>query len=97
MICMCELGETESPLGDEQVQRVEETVISIWSDDVTEHIELSSMFTEEAPYSAIHKHGPIRCSDHRILHDLYTAHEEARIYRCQTDVCLCTRSATNLR
>ena len=78
MICMCEAGETKNPLSEEQMRQVVTQVISAWTAAATEDIQLRSMFTTGAPYVTIYIHGPIRCSDHRILENLYSAGGEAR-------------------
>ena len=78
MICMCEVGENKNPLSEEQMQQVAAQGISAWKGAATEHIQLRSMFTTGAPYMTIYIDGPIRCSDHRILHDLHPARGEAR-------------------
>ena len=78
MICMCEVGETTHPLSEEQLQQVATQSISTWKDAATGHIQLRSMFTKGAPYVTIYIDGPIRCSDHQILHGLYYAHGQAR-------------------
>ena len=59
--------------------------IKAWTDAATEHIEVRSMFTAGAPYVTIYIDGPIQCSDHRILHNLYYAGGERRT--AQTFVC----------
>ena len=85
MICMCEVGETQYPLNEQQMQQVEARSIRAWRDAATEHIELRSMFTTGAPYVTIYIHGFIRCSDHRTLRNLYNASGEARTaqaFRC---------------
>ncbi len=47
-------------------------------DAATEHIHLCCMFTTGEPYMTIYIDGPIRCTDHRILHNLYYAGEQTR-------------------
>ena len=74
MICMCEVGENTNPLSQQQLQQVADEVMRVWSDAATEHIQLCSMFTTGASYATVYKDGPIRCSRHRILRDLYEAH-----------------------
>ena len=74
MICMCEVGENTNPLSQRQMQQVADVVMRVWSDAATEHTQLRSMFTAGAPYATVYKDGPIRCSFHRILRDLYEAH-----------------------
>ena len=78
MICMCEMGETEYPLDQAQMQQVADKVISVWTGAATEHIKLRSMFTEGYPYMTIYIDGPIRCSHHRILQNLYDARGQLR-------------------
>ena len=85
MICMSEVGVTKHPLSEEQMQQMANQCISTWKDAATEHIQLRSMFSTGAPYMTIYIDGPIRCSNHRILHDLYYAGGQART--AQTFVC----------
>ena len=85
IICMSEVGETKHPLSEEQMQQVATRSMSAWQDAATEHIQLRSMFTTGSPYMTIYIDGPIQCSDHRILHKLYSAAGEAR--DAQTFVC----------
>ena len=67
------------------MEQVAAQAVSAWTDAATEDIQLRSMFTTGAPYVTIYIDGPIRCSDHRILHGLYYAGGEART--AQTFVC----------
>ena len=85
IICMSEVGETKHPLSEEQMQQVATRSMSAWQDAATEHIQLRSMFTTGSPYMTVYIDGPIQCSDHRILHKLYSAAGEAR--DAQTFVC----------
>ena len=61
-------------------------VISASKHAVTEDIKLRSMFTAGFPYMTIYIDGPIRCSGHRILNNLYHAGGEPRT--AQTFLCL---------
>ena len=81
VICMCEVGETKNPLSEEQMQQVADKSISAWKDAATEHVKLRSMFTTGAPYLTIYTDGDIRCSEHRILTDLYSANGQPRTAR----------------
>ena len=85
IICMSEVGETKHPLSEEQMQQVATRSMSAWQDAATEHIQLRSMFTTGSPYMTVYIDGPIQCSDHRILHNLYYAAGEPR--DAQTFVC----------
>ena len=90
MICMCEVGESNDPLSQEQMQQVADKVIRVWNGAATGHIQLRSMFTEGAPYLTVYIDGPIRCSDHRILHNLYDAQGEprtAQAFVCSSPCC----------
>ena len=78
MICMCEVGETKHPLSEEQMQQLVNRSMSAWQNAATEHIQLRSMFTTGSPYMTVYIDGPIRCSNHRILHNLYDADGEPR-------------------
>ena len=78
MICMCEVGETNYPLSEEQMQQLATRSMSAWRDAATEHIQLRSMFTTGSPYMTVYIDGPIRCSNHLILHNLYDADGEIR-------------------
>ena len=69
------------------MQTVAPWTIEAWTDAATEHSDLRSMFTTGATYMTIYINGPIRCSGHRILHDLYYAGGQART--AQTFVCSC--------
>ena len=68
-----------------QMQHVVAQVIKAWTGAATEHIELRSMFTARVPYVTIYIDGPIRCSDHQILCNLYYVGGEPRT--AQTFVC----------
>ena len=85
MLCMCEVGETNRPLSEEQMQLLADHCIKAWQDAATEHIQLRSMFTTGSPYMTIYIDGPIQCSNHQILRDLYYAGGHAR--EAQTFVC----------
>ena len=85
IICMCEVGETKHPLSETQMLQVATRSVSAWQDAATEHIQLRYMFTTGAPYMTIYIDGPIQCSDHRILHNLYYAAGKPR--DAQTFVC----------
>ena len=78
MICMCEVGETKHLLSEEQMQQLVNRSMSAWQNAATEHIQLRSMFTTGSPYMTVYIDGPIRCSNHRILHNLYDADGEPR-------------------
>ena len=78
MICMCEVGGAKHPLSEGQMLQVVDQVEWAWTGAATEDIQLRSMFTAGAPYVTIYIDGPIRCSDHRILHNLYYAGGEPR-------------------
>jgi hypothetical protein len=58
--------------------KVSDYCMSAWKDAATEHIKLRSMFTTRAPYQTIYIDRPIRCSEHRILNDLYSANGQPR-------------------
>ena len=73
IICMCEVGETKYPLSEKQMLQLATRSVSAWQDAATEHIQLRCMFTTGSPYMTIYIDGPIQCSDHRILHNLYYA------------------------
>jgi hypothetical protein len=85
MICMCEVGQVMTPLTEEQMQEVEHQIMCAWKGAATEHFDLRSMFQVGEPYMTIYRHGPIHCSCHRILHNLYVAGGEPRT--AQTFVC----------
>ena len=85
MICMSEVGETKHPLSEKQMQQLVNRSMSAWQNAATEHIQLRSMFTTGSPYMTIYIDGPIQCSNHRILHNLYYADGERR--DAQTFVC----------
>ena len=72
MICMCEVGVTSHLLSHHQMQIMADAAIRAWQDAATEHIDLCSMFEKGAPYMTVYIDGPIKCSGHRILRDLYT-------------------------
>ena len=78
VICMCEVGVPKKLLSDEQMQQVADKSISAWKDAATEHVKLRTMFTTQEPYMTIYIDGPINCSDHRIVHDLFYAAGEVR-------------------
>ena len=82
---MCEVGLATKPLTEKQMQEVESQCMHAWKKAATEHFELRSMFQVGAPYMTIYKDGPIQCSDHRILKDLYAAGEQPRT--AQTFLC----------
>mgnify|MGYP000267367891 CR=1 FL=1 len=71
MICMCEVGQVMTPLTKEQMQEVEHQITCAWKGAATEHFDLRSMFQVGEPYMTIYRHGPIHCSCHCILHNLY--------------------------
>ena len=79
MICMCEVGEATKHL------TVSDTIMHAWNGAATEHFELRSMFQVGAPYMTIYRHGPIHCSCHCILNNLYVAKDAPRT--AQTFVC----------
>ena len=61
-----------------QMRQVVDQVECAWKGAATEDIELQSMFSKGAPYVTTYIDGPIQCSDHRILHNLYYAGGELR-------------------
>ena len=75
VICMCEVGEVKHPLDSGQMQKVADAAILAWKVAATEHIQLRSMFTTGAPYITLYINGPIQCSEHRILRNLYQARD----------------------
>jgi hypothetical protein len=85
MICMCEVGEATKPLTKEQMQEVATLSMHAWKEAATEHFELRSMFEVGAPYMTIYIDGPIQCSRHRILKDLYNVEGQPRT--AQTFLC----------
>jgi hypothetical protein len=85
MICMCEVGQATIPLTEEQMQEVSQQSMRAWEGAATEHFELRSMFQVGAPYMTIYRHGPIHCSCHCILNNLYVAKDAPRT--AQTFVC----------
>ena len=85
MICMCKVGDTTHPLSEEQMQKLEAEVVSAWQNAATEHIQLCSMFTTGSPYMTVYIDGPIHCSNHQMLQNLYLGKEEPRV--AQTFVC----------
>ena len=85
IICMCEVGETKYPLSEKQMLQVATRCVGAWQAVATEHIQLRYLFTTGSPYMTVYIDGPIQCSDHRILHKLYSAAGEAR--DAQTFVC----------
>ena len=85
MICMCEVGVATSPLTQEQMQEVADQSMHAWKEAATEHFELRSMFEVGAPYMTIYIHGPIQCSCHRILKNVYYAKGQPRT--AQTFLC----------
>ena len=85
MICMSEMGEAKNPMTREQMQQVADQIMQSWNDAATEHIELRCMFEVGAPYMTIYIHGPIQCTCHRILPNVYYAKGEPRT--AQTFLC----------
>ena len=89
MICMSEVGESKIPLTQDQMQQVSDQVTQSWKEAATElfeeaatenfeeaateHFELRSMFQAGAPYMTVYQDGPLQCSCHRILNDIYYA------------------------
>ena len=79
VICLCQESEFASPLC--QIQQLESGIMHSWIDAATEHwtdaatesIQLRSMFTAGSAYVTIHMVGLIECSNHQILHPLYSA------------------------
>ena len=71
MICMVAVGEATQPLSEEQMQQVATESTRAWKDAATERIQLRSMFTTGEPYMTIYIDGHIRCTEHRILRNLY--------------------------
>ena len=71
VICMCEVGEANNPLDEEQMNHVAAETMVAGKDAATEHIRLRSMFETGYPYMTVYIDGPIECSDHRILLHLY--------------------------
>ena len=85
MICMCEVGLPHYPLTLEQMNRVADECVKAWKDAAGEDLKLTCMFEPGAPYMTIYKDGPIRCSSHRILKNLYFAQNLPRT--AQTFLC----------
>ena len=85
MICMCEVGNATAPLTEEQMQQVADQSMLAWKEAAAEHFELRSMFQVGAPNMSIYIHGPIQCSCHRILKNLYYAQGDPRT--AQTFMC----------
>ena len=56
-----------------------------WENAATEHVNLRSLFEVGQPYMTIYNHGPITCSCHRILGNLY--HVEGQPRTAQTVLC----------
>ena len=78
MSCMCEVGVATIPLSQVQMQQVADRSMLAWKEAATEHFELRCMFEVGAPYMTIYEYGPIQCSCHRILKDLYYARGQPR-------------------
>ena len=86
VMALCEVGEVSHPLSEEQMQLVADQVMDAWQNAATERIQLRCMFTQGSPYLTIYIDGPFQCSNHQILHDLYsTARGQPR--DAQTFVC----------
>ena len=81
MICMCEVGVATHSLSEEEMQLVAIHSMRAWKGAATEHTLLQCMFTTGAPYMTIYIDGPIRCSEHRILHGRYYHGRQAHTAR----------------
>ena len=73
VLAMCEVGEVMQPLSQEQMQLVADQVMNAWRNAATKGIKLRCMFTQGSPYLTVYIDGPFQCSNHQILHDLYSA------------------------
>ena len=73
MICLCEVGDETSPVCEALMQQLETAIMHSWTEAATEHIQLRNMFTTGSPYMTIYMTGFIECSNHQILHPLYSA------------------------
>ena len=78
MICMCEVGVVGKPLNQEQMRQVATECTQAWENAATEHVDLRSLSEVGQPYMTIYNHGPITCSCHRILGNLYHVEGQAR-------------------
>ena len=85
MICMCEVGVVGKPLHQEQMRQMATECTQAWENAATEHVNLRSLFEVGQPYMTIYNHGPITCSCHRILGNLY--HVEGQPRTAQTVLC----------
>ena len=86
MICTCEVGLATIPLTQEQMEQVAEESMKAWKEAAGDQVlQLRSMFQVGAPYMTIYIKGPIECSCHRILKEVYTAGGEPRT--AQTFLC----------
>ena len=66
--------------------KVADQCMNSWQDAATEHVQLHSMYEVGAPYMTIYQQGPIQCSHHRILRELFPAQGDPRT----TQAFLCT-------
>ena len=85
MICMCEVGEATRALSSKEMKQVADRCMLSWQDAATEHFQLQSMYDVGAPFMTIYQQGPIQCSGHRILRNLYPAQGQPRT--AQTFLC----------
>ena len=85
MICMCEVGVVGKLLNQEQMRQVATECTQAWENAATEHVDLRSLFEVGQPYMTIYNHGPITCSCHRILGNLY--HVEGQPRTAQQVLC----------
>ena len=71
IIMLCEVGDSKNQLSQQQMEQIEDQVISSWKAAATEHVSLCALWEQGAPYMTVYNSKVIECSEHRILRNVY--------------------------
>ena len=71
IIMLCEVGDSKNQLSQQQMEQIEDQVISSWNAAATEHVSLCALWEQGAPYMTVYNSKVIECSEHRILRNVY--------------------------
>ena len=78
VICCCEVGTAMEPMTNADMSAMVSAMKKAWQEAATEHPCISSLFDEKAPYITMWDERRCRCTDERILENLYTARGQPR-------------------
>ena len=71
VICCCEVGTAMSPMTSEQMRQMANTMSTAWKEAATERPASEFFFEDDAPYLTIWDSNRCKCTNQRILKNLY--------------------------